>query len=323
MAYRCIGLALAVLGLDSAALAEPFPVTDRSPVARIFAAPAATHAAISRRDGLTFELALDWSTYANVATEPGELLVLDGESVALTGRWRYVRNGWRFGLDMPLIYQSGGVLDGLIDGYHDLFGFPEGSRPSLGKDQLIYAYERDGVRLLDVRGHSAGIGEASVHLARQWRQTHTTDLSWRVHIKLPTGDSDRLLGSGTPGAGASVHAQTTRTWREREWRWFGGVGAQWHDGSDVLGDLHKRTVWSGYGGAQWAMTPGVILRAQLDLRSAYFDSDVRGLGEAATLTVGGDLRLASTWVLRIGVLEDILPRSAPDVVFQVSLLRSE
>ena len=48
---------------------------------------------------------------------------------------------------------------------------------------------------------------------------------------------------------------------------------------------------------------------------------MRGLGEALVVTFGGDLRVSERSVLRIGVLEDILPRSAPDVVFQLSLLR--
>lgn len=317
-AVRRASLSLVVWGLHAGAGAAPFPVTDPYPVARIFAPPAAQEAAISG-GGSAFELAIDWASFANVATEPGETLVLDGETVALTGRWRYVQNGWRVGLDVPLTYQSGGVLDSLIDEYHQLFGFPEGSRPQLGQDELLYVYRRNGERLLDVRGHSAGIGEVTLHVARQWWQTSATDVSWRLHLKLPTGDTDRLLGSGTLGAGASLHGENARAWRERPLHWFGGVGAQWHDGSEVLGDLHNRTVWSGYGGVQWAVTPGFTLRAQLDARTAYFDSPVRGLAEALTFTVGGDLRLSSNYIVRLAVLEDILTRSTADVVFHVSV----
>ena len=148
--------------------------------------------------------------------------MLDGESVALTGRWRYRRGGWRFGIDLPLVYQSGGVLDGPIDAYHDLFGFPEGSRPQLPKDELRYLYEREGERLLDVRGHGSGLGEVTVQAGRVVASSARTRLAWRAHLKVPTGDTGRLLGSGTAGLGASLHAETARSWRGRALHWVGG-----------------------------------------------------------------------------------------------------
>ncbi|MFK8014498.1 MAG: DUF3187 family protein [Gammaproteobacteria bacterium] len=321
MAVSRLIIAAALAASAVCCAADPFVVTDRYPVARIFAPPAPTSAAFEPSATTSFSVATDWSSSATVSAKSGERLVLDGETVGVTGRWAWHTGGWRIGVDVPLLYQSGGVLDGFIDGFHELFNFPEGDRPDLAQDALVYAYRRNDGSALDVRGTSKGLGDVSLHAGRALVQGDGRQLAWRVHLKLPTGRSERLHGSGTVGVGGSVHGALNRVWWGGAGQWFGGVGAQWHDGSDVLSSIHRPFVASAYAGAQWALRPSIVLRGQLDVHSAYYDSELRGLREAAALTLGGDVRLSRRWWLQLALIEDIAPRTVPDVVFHINVAR--
>jgi hypothetical protein len=66
---------------------------------------------------------------------------------------------------------------------------------------------------------------------------------------------------------------------------------------------------------------GLSLKAQIDAHTAAFDSDLDFLGDAIVLTVGGDYRFTSGWLMDIGVSEDIAVEHSPDVVFVLSVKR--
>ena len=221
------------------ASADPVSAIDRYPLARMFAAPAPTVADYSRSvSGV--ELIGEWGTFATVSTGVDETLVFDGEFVTLTGRWLWQRNGWRLGLDVPVSYQSGGTLDGLIDDFHQLLNLPEGDRPQLAQDEFLVRYTDSRGTRFDVRGDDWGFGETTLHVGRALGQSNGRYSAWRAHLKLPTGSTRRLLGSGTVGLGVEWHGLARSEWRGRALTWFGGGGVQWHDGSEVLSDRVER-----------------------------------------------------------------------------------
>lgn len=301
--------------------ADPVAFVDRYPVARLFAPPVATSADFSNT-AAAFSLTADWSTSATVSTRSLERLVFDAESITLTGRWQWQHRGWRFGVDVPLNYESGGVLDRPIDEFHQLFGLPEGDRPNLPLDDLQILYTRNGTDRFDVQGNDWGLGETHVHVGRALTQSPGRYSAWRAHLKLPTGSTRRLFGSGTFGAGVEWHGMADTVWRQRSVRWFGGAGVQWHDGSDLLSDEFRRSAAYAHAGVRMALwpagrRPNIDAVAQVDVRSAYIDSDLDGLGNAYALSVGGRWNRASGDAIEFVLVEDIVPRSVPDVIFQV------
>ncbi|MFK7889120.1 MAG: DUF3187 family protein [Gammaproteobacteria bacterium] len=311
------GGAMGLWWVCALAAAEPFAIIDHYPVARMFAPPAATSADFSGGNGQRFDVALDWSTYATVSTAVNEALILDGESVTLTGRWQWQRDGWRFGVDVPLTYQSGGTLDRFIDGFHNVFGFPEGDRPELPIDALRYRVAIDGQSRFDVRGNSSGFGDVLLHVGGALRQRSERGSAWRAHLKLPTGATDRLLGSGSAALGVQWQGFRNGRWRQRRVGLYGGAGAQWHDGADILADVLKPWVGFAHLGVEMDWSPRITLRSQLDVHTAHFDSDLKGLNQGLSLAVGGDIKLRSGKVLQLSVVEDIAPRTVPDVVFNL------
>ena len=75
-----------------------------------------------------FTAAINGSTFAT----------FDGETTVLEyGYRRAAGNGWEWGVDVPYIVHNGGILDGFIDGWHELFGLPN-KRSGLPKNRIDY-----------------------------------------------------------------------------------------------------------------------------------------------------------------------------------------
>ncbi|MEM6640878.1 MAG: DUF3187 family protein [Pseudomonadota bacterium] len=300
--------------------ADPVSAVDRYPLARLFAPPPATVADFNATPR-SFVADVDWGTFATLSTGATERLTFDGEFVALTGRWLWQADGWRLGLDIPLVYQSGGLLDRLIDDFHQVFDLPEGDRPALPLDALRIRYEdANGVRF-DMQNTGWALGEAHVHIGRSLTASSTRATAWRAHFKLPTGNVNRLLGSGTFGAGLEWNGLARSSLWGRAVTWFAGAGAQWHDGSEILPDRFERWAAFGHAGMRIALRPALSAVVQLDAHSSYFQSDLDGLGPGYSITFGGRWERASGDAFEFTVFEDIVPRSTPDVVFQFRWLR--
>jgi hypothetical protein len=73
-------------------------------------------------------------------------------------------------------------------------------------------------------------------------------------------------------------------------------------------------------GASWQPWPTVGLKAQLDLHTAFYDSALDELGDAAVqATAGGWWAIDSRRVLTVAVIEDLIVRAAPDVSLELGL----
>src|SRR5690606_36588858 len=100
----------------------------------------------------------------------------------------------------PLLVTGGGMLDSMIENWHDWFGLPNGGRDQIARDQYRYQYLRGGQPpmqlptqpqpIFDIGGSDAGIGDIRLGVAR----CGEAGGCWRALAQLPTGDADRLLG---------------------------------------------------------------------------------------------------------------------------------
>lgn len=68
-------------------------------------------------------------------------------------------------LELRAAFQYGGFTDPLIEGFHSLFGFPNGSRDIREQNRTAFIIYRDGERILD----SAGAVPLSLHLSAEPR----------------------------------------------------------------------------------------------------------------------------------------------------------
>jgi hypothetical protein len=312
-------IAIALLLIAPPAAAGPFPSRDLNPLLAGFGLPSALPARIAS-DSWSVATDLNWASTSLVQRADGEQLIVDAETrearVTIGRSWP---SGFAARLELPWRYTGGGVLDPAIDSWHDFFGLPEGARPTMPTGRIRIVYQRSGATLMNFDSSASGLADASLDFGYSLHSTATTAVAAWLSVKLPTGDADRLTGSGATDVSLAVAGEHRFG---DNWSVFGQAAvAQLGDG-DRFSDQQRDLVWSGFAGVGWRAWRGLELKAQLDAHSAVFDeADLDFLGPALVLTVGGDYRFESGWQLDIGVSEDVAVESASDVVFVFGLRR--
>ena len=140
-------------------------------------------------------------------------------------------------------------------------------------------------------------------------------------IKLPTGDSDRLTGSGAADVSLGVAGDYRDVFDSSRWSGFYRAHAILVGEPNRLADRARPVIGVLAGGLSAKLGPRVELTAQGTLRSAAYDSSLRMLGEPSLLLeIGGTILVSERLRLAIAVGEDIYVESAPDVSFALSLI---
>ena len=141
---------------------------------------------------------------------------------------------------------------------------------------------------------------------------HRALAAW-LTVKLPTGDSDDLLGSGAADVALSLAGQTQLS---ENWQLFGQVDAVWLGDGDILPDYQQSFAVAGLAGVSWNAWRGLDLTVQFYANSQIFDVPVTGLsGDAVVLSYGGSYRTTGGWRFDFGMNEDIDVDASPDATF--------
>lgn len=316
---RMAGAVLCTVAMTASAdpLTEPFRARNLSPPIAIFGMP-------SWDTGLDAEmpsrLALSWemASYFRFVNADSEQLIVDGETWRASLIYqRLVAESWTIGAELPMVRQSGGVLDDVIDAWHSTFELPDGRRNSRPEDELQLFYT-DGTGPSYFRSQpDNGLGDLQLSAARSFG-AHDEWL-FKLTLKLPTGDDALLAGSGATDLGASLLRTGTATWRSHAAGWFWGGSLLRIGQPETLPAQAREWVAVGMVGASWQPFPRVGFKAQLDLHTAFYDSRLEELGDAAMqATVGGWWAVDERRTLTVAVIEDLIVRAAPDVTLQVN-----
>jgi hypothetical protein len=171
-----------------------------------------------------------------------------------------------------------------------------------------------------VEDAETGIGDVTLHVGHRLGDAEgTRRLALRAQLKAPTGDSERLFGSG--GWDAALWLQAQDSWTARLW-WSAGAGVSYLGGGDVLPDLQRNLVGILNLGAGWQPWRRLSLQLQADLQSpAYQDTSLGQLSDTAVqLSIGGSARFTDRLYFDFAVVEnEFTPDASPDVSFHVRL----
>ncbi len=301
-------------------VAGPLAVRNLSPVAQTFALPRALGPVLPPRAGA---LALHVEHANNfTANRDGETWAyLDGTTTVTT---LSVRRGWgnrlEWGLEVPLVVHSGGATDGLIDGFHDLFGLPDGGRDGASRNVLDYRLVREGQTLARVDAAEQHLGDVRALLGVRLPDQPGRQSALRAAVELPTGRAGNLTGSDA--------VDVALWWETRDRRWLERLGVTvtimggvaFPGDGPLPGDMRRPVVFAGHLGLHYPLRPALSVHAQLDGHSDLADTPIPQLGDRALLgTLGATWRWPSSRWLALAVVEDLTTRSAPDVVFKLSM----
>jgi hypothetical protein len=330
--HHCLSLVLvllALIGFTSSPLLAfdlvPFRAKNQSPLIQIYGLPAAGNAVLLPPGRKEVGLTLDHSSNYVLEQDAREKILLDGETTRLTlgGLYGFTQR-LELGIEIPYISHSGGFLDGFIIDYHDLFGFPQGGRDQAPRNRLLYQYSRDGAEKLKIDRSGGGLGDVSLLAGLQLYhdgQKNPRAVALRANVKIPSGDSAMLCGSGSTDASLSIAVSDDYLLPLGHGTVFGSAGLMVMTRGEILPEQQRDHVFFGRIGMGWNPLEWLAFKVQMDAHTPFFnDSSLTPLSSnAAQLLIGGTLALGRQTTLDIAVSEDIVVQTSPDVVFHFAL----
>jgi hypothetical protein len=288
---------------------EFFATRDQNPLLRGFYLPLPSDTPL--HSGATLSATLQVSNTFNVESKPRESLFVDGESDALDLTYENaLAQRWRYRFSVPIIHDSGGILDSAIDTWHELFGFNRGYRPVYPKSRVDYFYSGQGSVNLNHPQTSVGdiAADAGWYAVDDGRRT----VSLWGGLKAPTGSVPGLTSDGAWDGALWAHSAV----RWPKWQLAAELGVAQPFGDEIFaGTAHRSSVFARFAATR-AFGPVWSLRAQLDGQTGHVaGTDTRFLGPSLQLTVGAVRRLMGRWSIQMGFAEDAAVNTAPDITF--------
>ena len=210
---------------------------------------------------------------------------------------------------MPFGSRGGGVLDQPIDGWHNLWGLPEGGRDRAPTGAVSLFTSEAGLRPLPWTSERSSLGDMQLGLARTLVDDGASVLTLRAQLELPTGSASELWGSD--GWEGSLALALARPLGPLALTLQGGVLA----GTAADFDPFERKDLAGFGSLAlaWPLSPRWSLLGQLDGHSALLDTPLTPLGAWSVQgLLGLRWRGAGAFAMDFGFSEDLRPGSASD-----------
>ena len=302
--------------------AGPLLVRNLGPVPQLYGLPRARGANLSA-PGTRMHVNLEITNDFRDRARGDDAAVFDGESYLTTWSMsRAVGRQRRFevGLEIPYIHHTGGHLDGFIDGFHDLFGFPDSGRSAVARGLLNYQVRVDGVTYADIQEGQGHVADLRAWLGYQAYRDQDTALALRGMIKLPTGSVASLSGSGGTDVAVWAEYANSRLLRALRLELSLMAGAVLLGDGDLAPGDQRDVAGIFHFGLQLPLGNRLRLHGQLDAHSELLDTAVPHIGGWALQgTLGGRIKLSQRFWLDLGVVENLTTKSAPDVTFQIML----
>lgn len=283
-------------------------------LARTFALPALGDARVLPRGAGELRATLDVANeYVAEGRCGDECILLDGETTRLRLAYGYGFGTWDVRLEVPLLEQGGGFLDGWIQDWHGWFGLPNGGREVATDGRYEYSYQRDDAPLLHVADGGRDVGDVTLGAGASL----SPDAALRAMVKAPTGEAESLSGGN---AGAALWLDLALP-LPTGWDGYAALGASVNDQSDVLAGLQNRIVAFGGFGVLLPVTTAVRVHAQVQAHSPLYDgSALSPLARAGVpLTLGLQLRTGPRTRLDLGFQEDPSVNGSPDFAAYLAL----
>jgi hypothetical protein len=244
----------------------------------------------------------------------GESLVIDVENYRYELGFTFHENRWLAQAKIPFIANQGGQLDGLIEDWHDFFGFPQGKRDDFPQDEIQIEYVRDGELVYSQTQSSNGLGDIALSLGYQ----PSPETVYHVGIELPTGSEADYTGNETLDLAFWISHEKQVDAEISAYGMF-GISLPGDDGN--LQGITVDHIWVAQLGLDYRFNDDLVGTAQFDLHTQSIDdSNLKAFDNSVQIQLGlGFRNLIDNHRLDLFFSEDILVGSAPDISFGLRL----
>ncbi len=253
---------------------------------------------------------------ARTAVLVAETYRFDLAAAAPLGHGREIR------VELPVRARSGGFMDAPIESWHDLLGLPQDTRPEHPRNRVRFQVTDSSAArpLLEETRSEVGLGDVTIRLLQRLRGgSGGPSLAHRAAVKVPTGSSDDLFGSGAFDLALGL-AATARL----------AAGLWAHANLDVaaLGDspldrdgLEQSDVMAqALLALEWRPWARTRFLAQLASESTPLRVEVGELDRSSLVLAWGFRQAFSPRLeAELGIAEDLRVQTAPDLTVQTAL----
>ena len=303
---------------------DGFALRNQHPFLHIYGLPPLQGAALVGRGNTDYGFGFTLVNNAEIKDTDAESIRLDGETYFADFRLRHrLHERLEIGVDIPFVKHSAGVFDGAIFDWHDFWGMSNSKRDG-PNNNLNYRYSNNGSVERQITSSSSGIGDVQLSAAVPLiagAEDGSRHVAMRFSVKLPTGDSADLHGSGAFDAAFGVYAQDSATMLGRDLAYLGFAGVLALGDGDILTEQQRSAVPYGGLAATWHATDRFGITGQLQAQGAYIDSDLDELGGSSIqLSVGGVYRVPRYGVsFRFALIEDVISDATPDFAVHLAV----
>ncbi len=318
-------------------LVGPIPLRTLSPLRNLFFQLAPEGADTLDRGTWSIDLALSESNVLNIRNAPPTEFDADLNLEITRFNTRFavgIADGWEMAAEIPVYRFHAGFLDSFIRDVEELVGdlkLPRQFELDVhGPNAFRYFLNRGEETIFEIPDKTEGLGDVALSIKRRIgsRGPKGSLMSVRAAVKLPTGDEDKALGSGS--ADVAIGWVGERVWG----RWAGfvnvGVTAPVDSGPfEAFGldaipvfnaqigferRFRNRLAWHGQFGGQTAPFEFASDRGPSPFAENPSEGDVDG--EIVEISTALSLRSAHGTMM-LGIYEDIhnTEHAASDVTF--------
>ncbi|HEX2770300.1 MAG TPA: DUF3187 family protein [Geobacteraceae bacterium] len=312
---------------SQAADITPFYTFNQSPLLQIFGLPSAENARVVPGGHLSTQMGVAIASNFAVDQKGMEKITLDGETYRTNLALRYgIGKGFEIGLNVPYVVESGGFLDGAVEGFHGTFGLAAGGRDEVRHNRLLFTYTgRNGVERFNITHANGGFGDVRLSGAYQLfggEPDSSSPIALRASIKVPSGNSGELHGSGSTDFSLWLTAAHDFKFPSSYLTVYGALGGMALTTGDILPDQQRNLVGFGTVGMGWSPYDWLGLKVQFDGHTPFYkNSSLTELSAFSMQTVCGFIiAFTRSTTLDVAFSEDIIVNtSSPDFGMNLTL----
>lgn len=212
----------------------------------------------------------NWSNSFGTRHRP-RFMDVDGEIVEFLGSLNYGLNDWfEVGIDVPILWRTGGAMDSLIEGFHSGTGYANTERAGFPRNDFQATITGDRGQVFST--HDTGVDLGNISFKGRANLTDGGDLlpaiTLGLDVSLPTSTGDEL--SGGDGVDVEMSAYLSKHLVGDFYLHVNGGATVL--GDDTLGNIQMHSVVGDFGFAvEWACSKATSIVLQGLYQSAQFE----------------------------------------------------
>lgn len=260
-------------------------------------------------------LTLDLTNEFYADTLPDETVLLDGETLNSTLRWRRgINDRWAIGVDVPFLSSGGGLLDSWIEDWHEWFGLPNGNREQFAQDDYRFVLTQNGNTVFERDRGTRDLGNITLRAGYALSETRRL----LAQVSLPTGRANALTG-GTWGAALWLEGDG-RFDQHGRWGGFYSLGATVQERRGALANLQQPYSAFASAGLDWNLWRALSLLGQLYTHTALYKDVDTDIGDPGLqLALGARWTFSPQWSADLAFQEDLIINASPDFTLHLGI----